>query len=128
VPRLVKHTPAWQHQRVDTMRSYHDSDSGYTLIEVMIVLVILAILVLIAVMSYVVATGNARAVSCRHNQRIFNDAVILYENETDTLPNSIDDLDDYVHDPDANKLCTNQDGVELTYNDVTERVTCANHP
>ena len=110
------------------MRRVRESDGGFTITELMLVVVILAILVLIAVMSFVVASGNARAVACRHNQRIFNDAVILYENENNTLPTTIDDLDVFVQNFDANKMCTNNDGVELVYDDVTQRVTCANHP
>jgi type IV pilus assembly protein PilA len=103
-------------------------DRGFTITELMLVLVILAILVIIAVMSYVVATGNARAVACRHNQRIFNEGVILYQSENNVLPVDLDDLNGYVENYDANKLCPNQDGTELFYDDVTERVTCPNHP
>lgn len=53
-------------------------DRGFTLVELMVVVAILAILVAIAVASYFVATGRSRRIACLNNQRTLQAAVTVY--------------------------------------------------
>ncbi len=103
-------------------------DDGFTLVEILTVVLILAVLVAIAVLSYIVSTNNARSVTCRQNQRTLSDAVSVYEAEHDAKPTTIDDLEPYVHNFDDVVECPNHDGTRLEYDPATEQVTCDNHP
>ncbi len=96
--------------------------------ELMAVIAILAVLVAIAMLSYIVSTNNARRVTCKHNQRVLSDAVLVYEAAHDTKPTTVDDLEPYVQNFDNVVVCPNHDGTRLEYDPVTEQVTCDNHP
>ncbi len=103
-------------------------DDGYTMVEIMIVVAILAILVMIAITSYVVATSNARGVTCQHNQRLFQDAVFVYAAQQNEDPAAIDNLRSFVNNYDENIKCPNGDGVNLQYDAVSHAISCPNHP
>ncbi len=67
---------------------------GFTIVELMIVVSILAILVAIVVLSYRVSLAKANEVVCRYNLRITRQAVALYQNQSgsdklDSLPNLV---------------------------------------
>lgn len=65
---------------------------GFTLIEVMIVILILAILVAIAVPVYLNSRQNAVRRTCQSNQRTVDSAIQTYQAMFDppTFPNSLD--------------------------------------
>lgn len=102
-------------------------DQGYTLVELLVVGVILAILISIALLSYYSSTARARTITCQHNQRLFNEAVYIYEAEHGTPPAIVDDLEDYVEHFDGAVTCPNADGTQLEYDAASGRVTCPNH-
>ena len=103
-------------------------DSGFTLMELMTVLLILAILVTIAFLSYIVATNNARRITCLQNQRILTGAVSVYTAEHGIDPNDVDDLEPLVRNFANAVQCPNRDGVLLEYDPLSGIVTCDNHP
>jgi prepilin-type N-terminal cleavage/methylation domain-containing protein len=102
-------------------------DEGFTLVEVMIVGVIIAILVAIAFLSYYSSTARATTIACEHNQRLFTEAVFVYQAENAELPTDIDDLEKCVEDFDSAIECPIGDGTLLEYGDANREVTCANH-
>ena len=104
------------------------NDEGFTLLELMTVTLILAILVAIAMLSYIVPTNRARAVTCANNQRTFNSGVTLYLASHDAYPQDIDDLRPYVSNFSSAVLCPSGDGTRLSYDTDTRSVECQNHP
>jgi prepilin-type N-terminal cleavage/methylation domain-containing protein len=51
---------------------------GYSLVELMFVMLVLAVLVAIAVASYVAAAASSRRVACLQNQRVLASALVAY--------------------------------------------------
>ena len=78
--------------------------------------------------SLAIATGNARTVTCKQNQRAFQDAVHIYASAHDEDADEIEDLEPYVTDFDSAIQCPNNDGTELEYDDVSHQISCPNHP
>ena len=104
-------------------------DDGFTMTEVMVVVLILGILVMIAFVTYDVADGRARRASCLSNQRIYEDAALTYKVDNDgALPTALADVDARIQSSGGHRVCTEDAGLDLTYDPVTGSVTCANHP
>ncbi len=99
---------------------------GFSLMEIMFVVLILGILVAIVVASYVAATARAEATACRANVRVLEGAIVSYQaaNSGD-LPGTLADLNDYVNEPD---YCFADHSVDLTYDPDTGYVSCPTHP
>ncbi|HIE12586.1 MAG TPA: prepilin-type N-terminal cleavage/methylation domain-containing protein [Desulfotomaculum sp.] len=70
------------------------SQKGFTLVELMVVLIIIAILVAIAIPLYAGTQNNARNRACDANIRTINGAIAQYYAEFSEYPDSIDDLVD----------------------------------
>ena len=109
------------------MPTKRPNDEGFSLIELLVVGVILAILVSIALLSYFASTARARTITCEHNQRLFNEAVFVYQAEHGDTPAVIGDLEGYVESFDEAIQCPNGDGTTLEYDAANERVDCPNH-
>lgn len=75
------------------MRRAQDQ-KGFTLVELMVVVVIFGILVAIAVPLYNAQTEKAKTTTCQANQRIIESAIVQWSiNENTAIPD-LDDLDD----------------------------------
>lgn len=111
------------------LQSTEGSDSGFTLTELVAVLVIISILALIAVASYFGGTQRAAAAACLENQRIIEEAIPVYMSlHGGETPSSIDDLAPYVRTWANVTHCPADRDVMLTLDPLTLKVTCPLHP
>ncbi len=78
------------------MRSKMQNQKGFTLVELMVVVVILGILVAIAVPVYNNVTDKAKQAAIDANVRTLQGAVNMYFAVEDNYPTVITDLNDYV--------------------------------
>ncbi|MDY0340001.1 MAG: type II secretion system protein [Coriobacteriia bacterium] len=102
-------------------------DSGFTLAELMTIVLIIGILVSIAVAVYVPATQSAASIACKYNQRVLEDAYVqAVTAENGASPTDIDDLAPYVNNLDRVKVCP-LDGAELELDTDTGEISCP-HP
>lgn len=108
------------------MARHRNVDEGWTLFEMMAVVLILGILVAIAVASYSLATERARRVTCQANQRALNTAVILYEQEHDgAVSPDLSSLRPYVAN-DGFTRCPSD--VAYSYDATSGLIACPIHP
>lgn len=108
------------------MARHRNVDEGWTLFEMMAVVLILGILVAIAVASYSLATERARRVTCQANQRALNTAVILYEQEHDgAVSPDLGSLRPYVAN-DGFTSCPS--GIAYSYDATSGLIACPIHP
>ena len=77
------------------MRRAQDQ-KGFTLVELMVVVVILGILVAIAVPLYNAQTEKAKTTTCQANQRIIESAIVQWSMDPDNENAGIPELDDLV--------------------------------
>ena len=71
------------------MRKLMHRSKGFTLIELMIVILIIAILVGIAIPVYLAARTNAQKRTCQANLRTLDGAINTYYSDAEVYPNSI---------------------------------------
>jgi prepilin-type N-terminal cleavage/methylation domain-containing protein len=109
------------------VRARASTDDGFTLAELMFVMVILAILVGIAVASYHLSTVRATTAVCRANQHTLQTCVSSYQIDYDSLPTTITDLGEYVHAPGDWRTCPADPSVEYEI-DAAGRIVCSVHP
>jgi prepilin-type N-terminal cleavage/methylation domain-containing protein len=105
-------------------------DSGFTVIELMTVVLIIGILVTMAVASYLVATNRAQRITCLANQRIFSSAIVTYEAQhKGALPDALQTLVDegYVKRPHVDE-CPADNSVHYLYDNSTGELSCPLHP
>ena len=104
-------------------------DSGFTLAELMAIVLIIGILVSVAVATYVPATRSAAAVACRHNQRVLRGAYMQAEDAEDAEEaDGIDDLAPYVDNLDRIRLCPLDGATPLEFDAASGDISCPNHP
>ena len=109
------------------MQSRITKSDGFSLVELMVVVAIIAVLVTIAYATYGYTTVRTRRLTCELNRRHFDTSVSVYENDHDAKPTSIDDLTEYITNFDVAKVCPGDNTTELRYDVGLDRVVCDFH-
>lgn len=107
-----------------------ERDRGFTIVELMVVVLIMGILATIAIVSYRSMSTRAAQAACLANQRTLYDAANIYRAQHGgSLPNttSIEFLDDYANTWEFISVCP-LDKAPLTFDPATGSIICPNHP
>lgn len=102
------------------------SDEGFTLMELMVVVLIVAVLLGIAVGAYLPASRAASSVACRQNQKILEEGASLAQAGAQ-YPEDIGDLAPFVKNFAGVSICPLDESL-LVYDAATMDVSCPNHP
>lgn len=103
-------------------------DDGFTILELMAVILVIGVLVSIAMASYVPATSSAAAASCRQNQQVLERAIAVYSAEHNGAPvTDLDTIEPYVRSFAKASVCA-ADDTPFVYDAATGSVSCPNHP
>ncbi len=74
------------------IRRSRNQTAGFTLVELMVVMLIIAILMAVAVPSYISAIKSAREAALRQDLHTMRDAIEQYTEDKQAAPQSLDDL------------------------------------
>ena len=74
------------------MRTRRKTESGFTLIELMIVMAIIGVLAVVAIPSYVGAVKQAREAVLKEDLHVLRDAIDSYTADKQKAPQSLEDL------------------------------------
>lgn len=105
-------------------------DQGFTLIELMFVILVMGILALVAITSYRSLTGRAAQAACLSNQRTLYDAVNVYRaNNEGGVPatTTLDFLRPYAGTWEVISVCP-LDRSPLSFEASSCTIICPNHP
>jgi len=67
-------------------------DRGFTLVELMIVMLIISVLAAVAIPSFVAAIRNAKEAALKEDLHVMRDAIDSYTMDKNKAPQSLDDL------------------------------------
>ncbi len=114
------------------MRQRGDTkDSGFTLAELSIVVLIIGVLLGIAMASFFYADRQASKIACFSNQKILEDSCATYAlDHNGEYPDAIEELQPYIANYHTVIPCPQDDEVLLQYTKTENGVdiTCINHP
>jgi general secretion pathway protein G len=68
------------------------SESGFTLVELMIVMLIIGVLAAVAIPSFISSIRNAREAALKEDLHVIRDAIDSYTMDKNKAPQSLDDL------------------------------------
>jgi type IV pilus assembly protein PilA len=106
------------------MMQRKNNNKGFTLVELMVVIVIIGILVAIAVPIYNQSTTNAQVNACKANLRIINGAVSQYAaNNNGTYPTTLSQLSSYLTNV-SNLRCPTTTTGNYTIDAATHMAVC----
>lgn len=109
-------------------RNASTCDAGFTVLELMAIILIIGILLSVAVATFIPASQSAAAAACRMNQRVLEEAFSRAGYDTDAEPPvDIHDLAPYVRNIERIERCP-LDSSLLELDGATGAVTCPNHP
>ena len=77
-----------------TARKRQNSESGFTLIELMVVMLIIAVLMMIAIPNYVAAVKSAHEAVLKEDLHVMRNAIDSYTMDKQKAPQSLQDLVD----------------------------------
>jgi len=101
-------------------------DDGFTLAEMMVVILIIGILVGIAVVSFAFSVSTSKRTACSANLRIIRDQVSIYNSEFNSFPPTLQDLvPDYI-DKEDRFFCPDS-GEAYIYDEETGEISCPFH-
>jgi prepilin-type N-terminal cleavage/methylation domain-containing protein len=110
------------------------AEGGFSLVELISVVAIMGILVAVAVASFWISIDRSRRVTCLHNQRLMDSALMQYQLDNDGLFPAVDDfaglelVEQYVVWPDpAYATCAADRTVQFTFDHETGIVRCPTH-
>ncbi|HDL19147.1 MAG TPA: prepilin-type N-terminal cleavage/methylation domain-containing protein [Bacteroidetes bacterium] len=112
------------------LRKFKKSEKGFTLIELITVIVIIGILAAVAVPKFISLTGQAKAAQCKANHAALESAAAMAyataaASGTPAYPAALSDLSSYMT---SGYTATCTDGTTaLTYSSTTGAVSCSNH-
>jgi len=101
-------------------------ECGFTLVELMIVMLIIAVLAAVAVPSFISSIRNAREAALKEDLHVMRDAIDSYTMDKNQAPQSLDDLvqNGYLkkipEDPMTHSSDTWQTTSDDTYSDVDQ--------
>lgn len=102
-------------------------EDGFTLVELLMVVLVISILLGLAYASFHFSISSSRDAACKANLKILRGAVDLYNMENHhQYPSSLHDLIPGYVDGDGGMSCPNS-GEEYDYDPVTGEVTCPFH-
>src|SRR4249920_1540766 len=79
-------------ERKGNMRNNRRQDAGFTLMELMIVMMIIGVLATLAIPSFVGAVKSAREAVLKEDLRVMRSAIDAYTMDKQKAPQSLDDL------------------------------------
>ncbi len=107
-----------------------ERDQGFSLAELMVVVLIIGILALVAVSSYRALSGRAAQAACLSNQRTLYGSLNIYRNQNNgSVPDTttIGFLSEYANTWEFISVCP-LDRAPLTFEASTGSIICPNHP
>ncbi|HZZ38876.1 MAG TPA: type II secretion system protein [Acidobacteriaceae bacterium] len=73
-------------------RPIRSDDRGFTLVELMIVMLIIGVLAAVAIPSFIAAIRNAKEAALKEDLHVMRDAIDSYTMDKNKAPQSLDDL------------------------------------